>query len=66
MTGVVSKGIMGGKGIREREDVRTELGIRKKNKYYASGFEDDDKRAHKLRNVGRLYNLEKAKKWILI
>ena len=37
MTGVISKGIMGGKGIRESEDVRTELGIRKKNKYYASG-----------------------------
>lgn len=39
MTGVVSKGILGGKGVREREDVRTESEIRKENKYYAAGFE---------------------------
>lgn len=54
MTGVVTKGILGGKGVREKEDVRTDSGIRKENKYYAAGFEDDDKRAHKLRNVGKL------------
>ena len=54
ITSVVSKGILGGNGVREREDVRTDSGIRKENKYYAAGFEDDDKRAHKLRNVGKL------------